>query len=187
MADEKTKRRCTARTKAGAQCRNGALPGQLVCLSHADRKIKKSAGFGGAQPGSGRPRKLKPAEVEQRLMENYAIAWMRPYWKILGFDVHIDDDGELVLTERPEGGAKLYGTSAKDGTVCVSEHEDLGAQMAAAEKLRDRVFGRPKSMSEFKGEVTHRNAEKIDREVERLTERLTEKALADRDGEPAPS
>lgn len=128
-------------------------------------------------------------EIERRLLENYAIAWMRPYWRILGFDIQLDAEGELTLTERPEGGAKIYGES-KEGDINMTEHDDLGAQMAAAERLRDRVFGRPKSTSEFKGTVEHRNAEQLDkaieRELERLTERLAEKDAAG-DAEPDPS
>lgn len=90
-------------------------------------------------------------EIERRLMEEYAIAWMRPYWRILGFEVAIDDEtGNLYLTELEEGGAKIYGES-KEGDINMTEHDDLGAQMAAAEKLRDRVFGRPKQTTEISG------------------------------------
>jgi len=128
-----------------------AMAGHMVCLSHAPRNVRDSLGFGGPQPGSGAPRKLKPMEVERRLMEEYAIAWMRPYWAILGFDVAIDEEsGNLYLAERADGGAKLYGES-KEGVIKMTDHDDLGAQMAAAEKLRDRVFGRPKQTTEVSG------------------------------------
>jgi hypothetical protein len=33
----------------------------------------------------------------------------------------------------------------------MTDYDDLGAQMAAAEKLRDRVFGRPKQTTEVTG------------------------------------
>lgn len=90
-------------------------------------------------------------EIERRLMEEYAIAWMRPYWAILGFDVAIDDEtGNLYLAERAGGGAKIYGES-KEGDINMTDYDDLGAQMAAAEKLRDRVFGRPKQTTEVSG------------------------------------
>jgi len=139
--------------------------------------------------GGAATRKVKPMEIEKRLLENYAIAWMRPYWRILGFDVHLDDDGELALTELPEGGAKLHGES-RDGVVRVSDHDDLAAQMAAAEKLRDRVFGRPTSRSQFEGAVEQRrdrSTAQLDRAIEhelgqlqaRERERLTEQLAAD--------
>ncbi|HEU4735498.1 MAG TPA: hypothetical protein VFS48_00525, partial [Solirubrobacterales bacterium] len=63
------KRKCTGKTKTGKPCGAWALKGHLVCLAHADEKTRASVRFGGAQPGAGRPRKLKPMEVERRLME----------------------------------------------------------------------------------------------------------------------
>lgn len=181
-----TKRRCKAKTKAGKPCQAWALHGHMVCLAHADADTRASVGFvPEAGKAGGRPRKVKPMEIEKRLMERYAIAWMKPYWRILGFDVGLDADGELYLTELPEGGAKLYGES-KEGFIHVSDADDLGAQMAAAEKLRDRVFGRPTSKSEFSGEVTHRNAERLDQAIERELQRLSER-LAERDGDRSPT
>ncbi len=183
------KRKCTATVqsgpKKGKRCGAWALRGHLVCLSHADQKTRESVRFGGAQEGAGRPRKVKPMELEKRLLENYAIAWMQPYWRILGFEIEIDAEGELQLTERPEGGAKIYGES-KDGDINMTGHDDLGAQMAAAEKLRDRVFGRPQSRSEFSGKVEHRHVEKLDDAITREIQRLTEE-LADRDADREPA
>jgi hypothetical protein len=75
---------------------------------------------------------------------------MRPYWRALGFDVGVDDDGELYLMELAEGGIKIYGES-KEGDINMTDYDDLGGQIAAAEKLRDRVFGRPKQTTEVTG------------------------------------
>jgi hypothetical protein len=105
----KAKKRCgepSGKSNAkGILCGAWPLKGQSVCLAHADTKIRESAGFVARNGRQGRPRKLKPMEIERNLMERYALAWMRPYWRILGFEVAIDEeDGELYLTEREEGG-----------------------------------------------------------------------------------
>ncbi len=149
MAKDK-KRRCTARTQKGEQCRNAALKGHMVCIAHAERKVKEARGFGGPQPNSGRPKKLKPMDIERDLMQRYVLAWMRPYWRALGFDVGVDEDGELYLMELAEGGIKIHGES-KDGDINMTDYDDLAAQISAAEKLRDRVFGRPKQTTEVSG------------------------------------
>lgn len=148
------KRKCTGTVKSGPRkgqrCGAWAMKGHLVCLGHADQKTRETMRFGGAQPGAGRPKKLKPMDIEREVMERYVLAWMRPYWRALGFDVGIADDGSLYLTELPEGGAKIYGES-KEGDINMTEYDDLGAQITAAEKLRDRVFGRPKQTTEISG------------------------------------
>lgn len=69
-----------------------------------------------------------------------------PYWRTLGFDL-VRTDAGLELREREGGGAKLYGES-KEGVIRVSDHDDLGAMVTVAEKLQDRVFGRPKQAVE---------------------------------------
>jgi hypothetical protein len=71
----------------------------------------------------------------------------RPYWRTLGFDVILGADGP-ELVELEDGGAKLYGVSGKDGEVRVSGHEDLEAMQRAAERLQDRVYGKPKQTAE---------------------------------------
>jgi hypothetical protein len=70
----------------GGLCGAWPLRGHLVCLAHADTKIRESAGFVARNGKAGRPRKLKPMDIERNLMERYVLAWMRPYWRILGFD-----------------------------------------------------------------------------------------------------
>ena len=143
-------RTCAATTKKGTPCTRTALAGSTTCLAHAPQKVRESKGFGGAQPGAGAPRKPKPSEIAQKLIEENVLALQRPYWLALGFDVVIGDDGpELVTLD--VGGAKLYGTRQSSGDIVVSRHDDLAAQIAAAEKLQDRVYGRPKQQTELTG------------------------------------
>lgn len=145
MAD---KPRCTATTNAGNRCKSAPQHGKEVCLAH-DQEARESGRFGGAQPNAGRPANPKPSEIARKLIEENVLALQRPYWNTLGYDVLIGDDGPY-LVRLDAGGAKLYGTS-KDGYVSMSEYEDMGAMMAAAEKLQDRVYGRPKQQTEVTG------------------------------------
>lgn len=88
-------------------------------------------------------------EIEKQLLEENAVAWMNPYWQALGFELVITDDGPK-LQELEDGGAMIYGES-KDGDINMTSHPDLGARINAAEKLRDRVFGRPRQTTEITG------------------------------------
>ena len=166
------KRTCKGITKKGTPCKGNPLKDSDYCLAHADEQKRASVGFGGARAGAmgGRPKKPSPTEIERRLIEENVIAWQRPYWRTLGYDMVMGADGPELL-EREDGGAKLFGES-KDGYINVSDHEDLGAMIAAAEKLRDRVFGRPKQFSE----VTVVTEDQLVAEIERM-----ERELADND------
>lgn len=91
----------------------------------------------------------KTTEILRELVEENALALVRPHFLVLGYDVVIED-GRPVLVQLENGGAKLYGTS-KEGNVRVSDHDDLGAMVEAVEKLMNRVFGRPKQATEISG------------------------------------
>lgn len=147
--------RCSGTTKKGKPCGARPLNGTDRCLAHSDEETRESVGFGGAQPGAGRPRVPTPVEIARRLADENELAIQRPYWRALGYDVRLGPDGpylvELVDDDGNRvGGVKLHGTS-KEGTVRVSDHEDLGAQIAAAEKILDRAYGRPKQATEISG------------------------------------
>lgn len=151
------KRRCNGTNAAGNPCDSPPLrKGTVIddvkvsgdwCRAH-DPELPDSARPGGAQPGAGRPRLPRPSEIMQRLAEENVLALQRPYWRTLGYDVLIGPDGPY-LVELAEGGAKMSATF--EGRVKVSQHDDLGAQMAAAEKLQDRVYGKPKQATEISG------------------------------------
>ena len=140
---------CTATTRNGTNCTAPPLKGTDRCLAHSPAKVRESVGFVPDNGKAGRKRLPRPAEVAQRLVEENVLALQRPYWRTLGYDVRIGENGPM-LVELEDGGAKLYGTS-KDGDVCVSDAEDLGAMIAAAERLQDRIYGRPKQQTELTG------------------------------------
>jgi len=158
---KKKKRACHAKNLQGKPC--GAVPlkpGTVIegvtvtgkwCRQH-DKDLPDKARIGGEQPGAGRPPKPKPTEVMRQLVENHVQVVMAPHFRTLGYDViRNEETGQLELVELPEGGAKLHGTSARSGRIQVSEHDDLGAHIAAAERLLDRVYGRPKQATEITG------------------------------------
>lgn len=172
------KRKCTKTTKAGKPCRGTPIAATdfKTCLAHAPEEVRDKLRFGKEQEGAGRPPKPKATEIARRLVEENIAAVQRPYWRTLGYDVKIGPEGPY-LVELDEGGAKVYGTSQKDGSINVSDYDDLGAMMTASDKLQDRAFGRPKQSTELSGEVGGTNTAQLEREIERLTERLAEMAL----------
>lgn len=133
----------------GEPCGAYARKGKATCISHADKVEQESAGFGGSQEGAGRPRLPSPTEVARKLIEDNIAAILAPHFRVLGYGVETGPDG-LALVPLEGGGAKLYGES-RGGVVKGSQFDDLGAQMAAADKLLDRVYGRPKQATEISG------------------------------------
>lgn len=177
-----TKRLCNGTTKKGTPCKGNPLKDSDYCLAHADEQTRASVGFGGSRAGAmgGRPKKPTPSEIQRQLMERYELAIQRPYWRTLGYDVVIGENGDPELIELPDGGAKLFGES-KDGDIHVSGVDDLGAMIAAAEKLQDRVYGRPRQ----RNEVTVVTKDAFADVIEQLEAEVAERE-ADRDrGEPA--
>jgi hypothetical protein len=85
----------------------------------------------------------------RRVVEENVTVILAPHFRVLGFDLKVEG-GEITLEPTKAGGAKLYGES-KDGIVKASTFDDLGAMVAAAEKLLDRALGRPKQATELTG------------------------------------
>lgn len=145
--------RCHATNRRGAPCGAPVVTGTTppACMSHAPRDLQESKGFGGSQPGAGRPRMPSPTEVARRIIEDHVVHVLRPYFRSIGLDLIAQGPGERpTVVEMPEGGAKVVGKDPFGG-VHVSAIDDLGGQIAAAEKLLDRVFGKPKQTQEVTG------------------------------------
>jgi hypothetical protein len=141
---------CTGTTRRGTPCNAHPLKGSdpKVCISHASREVQESVGFGGSQPNAGRPRLPGVLEVARQLVEENAAVLVAPHFRTLGYDVVVVN-GRAQLERIEGGGAKVHATF--EGEVLVSEHDDLGAQIAASEKLVDRVVGKPKQAIEASG------------------------------------
>jgi hypothetical protein len=127
--------------KKGEPCGAYARKGKTTCMGHADKVEQESAGFGGPQEGAGRPRKPRPSEIALALVEDNAAVLLEPYFATLGYSFVMGDNGP-ELVKREQGGAKV--TATYEGAVIVSDVDDLAAQVAVAEKLKDRLYGRPR-------------------------------------------
>lgn len=124
------KRRCKGTTKAGKPCKAHPLRGTDHCLAHSDRDTRESVGFRADNGKGGRPRKPRVVDVMRERVEEKVEELLAPY-----FDA----------VEK----AMLHASS--DGEVHVSEHPDYGARVAAAEKLLDRVYGKPMQTTALTG------------------------------------
>jgi hypothetical protein len=124
------KRQCQGKTKAGKPCKAAPLSGSDYCLAHADEETRESAGFGGSQPGAGRPRVPRATELMREWVEENAEKILKPY---------ADAIEHAVLT------------ATFEGVVLPSDVADLGARIAAAERLLDRVLGKPAQRVEHAG------------------------------------
>lgn len=148
-------RSCKGTSKrTGKQCKAAPMKDSDYCSAH-NTNLPDSARFGSLEQAreaaqlAGRPPKPKPSEIARELVEEHVEVTLRPHFNALGYEIVLDENG-AHLQEKPNGGVKLYGES-KDGYINVSEHDDLGAMIGAAEKLLDRVYGRPKQVSEVSG------------------------------------
>src|ERR1035441_1892340 len=99
MASREHKRGCTGKTKAGGRCRAAPLKGRSVCIAHADKKTRDNTRCGGSQPGAGRPPRPKAPDAARELLEEHPEIVLRPFFRTLGYDVRVSDDGELSRSE----------------------------------------------------------------------------------------
>lgn len=142
--------KCKATTKKGEPCKSPPIKGTDRCLSHSSAKARESVGFVADNGKAGRKPLPKPTDVARQLIERHIEVTLAPHFRTLGYEITRNDDDELDIVASDGGGAKLYGES-KEGYIEVSSHDDLGAMIAAAEKLLDRIYGRPKQATEITG------------------------------------
>jgi hypothetical protein len=153
--ETKRKTLCDAKPlKAGTVIESVEVSGKW-CRAH-DEDLPPSARFGSRERArengklGGRPPNPKPSEVMRRLVEQHVETVIAPHFRTLGYKLERNEAGELTIVPDENGGAKIYGES-KEGDINVTDHDDLGAHIAAAEKLLDRVYGRPKQATELTG------------------------------------
>lgn len=126
---------CQGTTKAGKPCKAAPPRGADYCRAH-DPDLPDSTRFGSTEQATdaghlgGRPKLPRPHEVMRDRIESEIDAVLEPYFAALtGAVAHSFYEGELVLSDEP----------------------DYGARIAAAEKLLDRVYGRPRQQLEHTG------------------------------------
>lgn len=142
------KAKCSDTTMAGNPCRSWASYPDGKCRAHTDH-VTAEERTEQAIKGNDlkKARRPKPHELMQKVLEARPELFMRPFLDALGITVTLDSDpetGEIIPVVAETGdGAVLYGVS-KDGDVVISKHKDLEGQMRAAERLMDRVYGKPR-------------------------------------------
>ena len=147
--------KCTGTKVDGRPCGAWALKGSERCSAHPLDPGSARFHFGSPEQAreagrkGGRPRLPTPTEVARELVEANIVAILKPHFAVLGYQVEVGEEG-VALVPLEGGGAKLFGES-RDGVIQASEYEDLGAQIAAADKLLDRIYGRPKQAAEISG------------------------------------
>jgi hypothetical protein len=130
------KRSCKGTTKAGKPCKAHPLTGKDYCSAH-DPSAPDGTRFGSPSQaseagklGGAAGRKPRVVDVMRERVEAKIDEVLAPYFDTL---------------EK----AMLHATS--DGEVKLSEHPDLSARVAAAEKLLDRVYGKPMQTTALTG------------------------------------
>jgi len=117
--------RCHAITKKGTACKAPPLEGEDHCISHAPKEKQASVGFGGAQPGSGRPSAPRAVDVLRERIERDIDRVLDPLWDALAAD-----KGVVI--------------SLGGGETTVEHVTDHAIRIAAARELLDRAYGKPK-------------------------------------------
>lgn len=130
------KRRCKGTTKAGKRCRAYALADSQFCRAHDPLRPAETR-FGSAEQaaaagalGGAAGRSPRVVDVMRERVEAHVDEVLAPYFAAL-------TEGMLTATFQ--------------GDVFVSEHPDLAGRVAAAEKLLDRVYGKPRQTIEHAG------------------------------------
>ena len=126
--------RCSAQTKRGTPCKANALKDTdpPVCMAHSDEEVQESAGFGGAQPGSGRPR--KPTSID------FLREWFQEHEGAL-----LDTLTEALTAQR----GVVVGNGPSAELEMVPDHE---TRLRAFREALDRFYGRPRQAVEVTGE-----------------------------------
>lgn len=141
-------RRCKAKTKAGKRCKANSQKDREVCIAH-DEERRGSVGFGGAQPGSGRPRKPKVIEVLRERIEENIDFWLQPLVDGITADAaKVVGDGEHARLEF---------------------HADHPTRIKAQREALDRAFGKAAQSVDVKHSAEE---SQLDTEIRELLAKL---------------
>lgn len=114
-------------------------------MAHAPEEFRQSRGFGGAQPGAGRPKAPRAVDVLRERLEAEADEWL----KVLE-DARTADRGVVV----------------GDGEHARVEYvDDHPTRLKAFREVFDRGYGRP---MQFHDVTTREEESEVDREIREL-------------------
>jgi len=143
-------KRCTSTTKRGKPCKAQPLKGTSKCISHTDREAQERVGFGGSQPGAGRPAKPKAIDMLRERIEQDIDKWLAP------FEESLQAGRGLVVGTGPNAWVETV--------------PDYPTRLRAAAEALDRVYGRPAQSHN----VVKTERSELDAEIEELLDRMAE-------------
>lgn len=125
-------RKCKGTNKTGKPCEANPRHDTGYCNAHSPKEVQESSGFGGSQPGAGRPPTPRAVDVLRERIERDIDRVLDPLWDAL--------DAKRGLALAVKGGGMEIGY--------VPDHE---TRIKAARELLDRAYGRPKQQTEISG------------------------------------
>jgi hypothetical protein len=174
-ARAKAQPRCNGLTKAGRPCRSFAITEDGLCHLHSKSEAEQKLLLDQARAVR-QQAKLKPHELMRVVIESNPIAFMQPYLDALGIRVIFLPDANdpnvlhpTAVADPASQGATLFGVS-KEGEVVVSKHKDIEKQQVAAERLFDRVYGKPKQTNIIAGAASQEDPQLVPFDAARQAE-----------------
>lgn len=147
---------CVGHTTSGNPCESRHVIGSDYCAWHMAAAERELLGvrYPGELSGRARSSVVKAPEMLRQVMETNVDLILRPYFEALGIKlIGYDEETCTPLVEEVVGGGlKLYGES-KDGDIVMTPYPDLGGMVTVAEKLMDRVYGKPKQSTTIEGGI----------------------------------
>jgi hypothetical protein len=169
------RKKCSALTKNGMKCKSFAYTDDGLCHMHSKSEEERQLLLKQARAVRDQA-KLKPHELMRVVIESNPIAFMQPYLDALGIRVvflpDVNDPQILhptAVVDPNSNGTTLFGVS-KDGEVVVSKHKDIEKQQIAAERLFDRVYGKPKQTNIIAGAASQEDPQLVPFDAERQAE-----------------
>lgn len=147
--------RCMGTKKNGEPCGSFAVTGSRFCISHTPDADLEILGIKpltkAARERRALVKKQSAPAFARKVFEGALDKVMAPYLEALGLRlIGVDEDDKPIFEDVPNGGLMLHGTS-KDGDVVMSDYPDLAGRVVVAEKLWDRVYGKPKQTQILEG------------------------------------
>lgn len=146
---------CAGETENGEKCLSKPVIGSIFCQWHMQEAERERLGIRDPREVTKRRAGMKAPELMRQIMEQETLSILAPYFEGLGIKLegYDEETGKPVITYDPDGGLRLFGES-KDGDIEMSPYRDIGGMVAIAEKLLDRVYGKPKQSTTIEGGVS---------------------------------
>ena len=143
-------RYCCGIKANGEPCWRKKVMGSDFCPGHISREEARTLGVRHMREVV-RPRKANGPEVLRLIFEQAADEIIKPYFEAFGLELLGFDEltNEPIIVKNGQR-LKLYGES-KDGDIEMSVYDDIGGMIQVAERLLDRVYGKPRQTTQIEG------------------------------------